>query len=187
MSVLCAERRRWSAVSGIAARDCAEPGDDDPRRSDQSGSRAHAGVDTSQSIGVEGGAVPEGEELAQVALGICLTAEAILGPAFVGARILGCFKRQRHRRHVAEIYRGSKTRDAGRPFQGCVAVDLKDRPNPASSRNLKPPALAGVRSQPTRSIDENRNQTNGHCSRGERANGFCVGSCGRFLMQVRLP
>ena len=146
ISVFCSERRRWGAVSGIATRDCAEPGDDDPRRGDQSGSRAYACVDTSQFVGVEGGAVAEGEEFAQAAVGICLATEKILGPAFVGAWILGCFKRQRHRRHVAEIYRGSKTRDAGRPFQGCVAVDPRGRPNPASSRNLKPPALAGGRS-----------------------------------------
>jgi hypothetical protein len=47
---------------------------------------------------------------------------------------------------VAEVYRGSEARDARRPFQGCVAVDPRGRPNPALSRNLKPPALAGGRS-----------------------------------------
>ncbi len=50
-------------------------------------------------------------------------------------------------------YRGSKARDAGRPFQGCVAVDPRGRPNPASSRNLKPPALAGGGSHKVRKAE----------------------------------
>ena len=94
ISFFCAERRRGAAVSGAVARNCAEPGDENPRRRDQSGPRAHAGVDTSQSVGVEGGAVLEGEKFTQAAVGICLVAEAILGPAFVGAGVLGGFKRQ---------------------------------------------------------------------------------------------
>ena len=84
-----------STVPGVAAGDRAEQGDGDLRGLDQPGSRAHADRDTAADIGIEGGAVSEGEELTQAADGVSDVAEAILGPASVGARLLGGNERER--------------------------------------------------------------------------------------------
>ena len=101
------------ASAGAAARDSAQPGDADLRRGDQSGPCAHADRDTAAHIGVQGGAVSEGEELAPAVVRISGVEEAVLGSALMGSRVLGGEQWQRHRRGVEEVHRRSEARDAG--------------------------------------------------------------------------
>ena len=44
---------------------------------------------------------------------------------------------------MEEIHRGPEAGGTGRQLQGGLTIDPKGRLYPASSRNLKPPALAG--------------------------------------------
>ena len=60
--------------------------------------------DTSASIGVSGGAVSQGEEFPQTAIGISVGPQGVLGPASLGPGLLGCHERQRDGRGVEEIY-----------------------------------------------------------------------------------
>ena len=59
--------------------------------------RAYASVDSSEFVGVTSGAVSEGTEFPQVAERVRGTAQALLGPALTGKRILGRQQRQRYR------------------------------------------------------------------------------------------
>ncbi len=86
--------RRWTKGEGIAPRDSAEHGVDDLRGLDQSRPCAYADRDTAAHIGIEGGAVPEGKKLAQDAIGVSESEEAILGAAPMGQGILGIVERQ---------------------------------------------------------------------------------------------
>ena len=90
-------------LSGVARRcgragagDNAQPGDDNLRWGNQPGSRAHAHRHTAATVGIEDGAVSEGEELASDARGVSGIAQALLGPASVGSGQLGGHERQRH-------------------------------------------------------------------------------------------
>ena len=84
-------------MPGVAARDSAGQGDDDLRGIDQPGSRAHADRDTAAVVGVQSGAIFEGQEFAQAVVGVCKAPQAILGPAPMGARLLGSNERERDR------------------------------------------------------------------------------------------
>lgn len=86
------------------AGDQSKYGDDDIRRSDQSGPRAHARVDTAECVGVASRTVSKSEELAQVAERICGIEEAVLGPVSVGTRLLGGIERECDGRGVAEVH-----------------------------------------------------------------------------------
>ena len=96
VSISCAGRRRRAAGAGVAAGDRAGARDDHLRWVDQSRPRAYADRDTAASIGVSGGAVPQGEEFAQTSLGISVASQAVLGPASLGSGLLGRDERQRH-------------------------------------------------------------------------------------------
>src|SRR5271157_6420240 len=78
--------------------------DDDLRWSDQSRPRAYADRDTAASVGVSRGAVSQGEEFAQTAVGISIASQTVLGSASLGSGLLGCHERQRDGRGVEEIY-----------------------------------------------------------------------------------
>src|ERR1035438_1692022 len=63
-------------------------------RVDQPRSCPYADRDSAQRIGVAGGAVYEGEEFSQAVKRVHATSETVLGPAFVGTRVLGSNERQ---------------------------------------------------------------------------------------------
>lgn len=90
-------RRCRSEGKGIAARDIAQHGMRDLRRSDQPRPRAHADWDTAAHIGIEGGAIPQGQELPQIIVGVSESEEAILGAASLGQGILGLIEWECHR------------------------------------------------------------------------------------------
>jgi len=92
------------ANAGAAQGDSAQPGDDDLCRGDQPGPRPYADLDTAAHIGVQGGAVPEGEELASAVDGVSGGEEAVLGPAFMGSWLLGSEQRQCNGRSVEEVH-----------------------------------------------------------------------------------
>ena len=100
------------ANAGTPQGDSAKSGDDDLCWGDQPRPRAHADLDTAPHIGVQGGAVSEGEEFAPAVVGVSRCEEAVLGATFVGARLLGSEQRQCNGRSVEEIHRGSEARDA---------------------------------------------------------------------------
>ena len=79
----------------VAARDSAKQGDGDLRGVGKP--RSHPSTDRhcAAALGIEGGAVPEREEFAQVAIRVCESEKEVLGPALVGARILGRDQRER--------------------------------------------------------------------------------------------
>ena len=95
ISLSGAGRRCWGASAGVVARDQPESGDDDLCGSDQPGSCAYADRDTAVPIGIEGGAIFEGQEFAPDVGRVSGTEEEVLGSAFVGARVLGGFERER--------------------------------------------------------------------------------------------
>jgi len=66
-------------MPGIAARDSAQQGNGDLCGVNQPGSCAHADRDSTEFVGVQGGAVSEREKLASVANGVQVAAKAILG------------------------------------------------------------------------------------------------------------
>jgi hypothetical protein len=59
------------------------------------------------------GAVPQREEFSQASIGISIASEALLGPTSLGPGLLGGAERQRDRRGVEEVHRGSKAGDPG--------------------------------------------------------------------------
>jgi hypothetical protein len=63
----------------VASRNLSQPGDEDLRGLDQSGSCSHADRDTAANIGISGSAIPEREELTQAFERICGAAQALLG------------------------------------------------------------------------------------------------------------
>jgi len=76
-------------MPGIVKGDSAEQGDDDLCGVDQPRPRAYADQHTSAVIGIEGGAVSEGEEFTPVVVGVQGAEEEVLGPALMGQGILG--------------------------------------------------------------------------------------------------
>ena len=74
---------------GKRAREISQPENDELRRGDQSGSRAHAHRDTTASVGIEGGTVSEGEELASDALGVSGPCASATGASSCGVRAIG--------------------------------------------------------------------------------------------------
>src|SRR5215467_1332996 len=78
-------------------RETARARDGSPRRVDQPGPRAYFSVHSTQSIGVAWGAIPEGAKFPQAAHRIRQLAQTLLGPAPVGARLLGFKQWQRDR------------------------------------------------------------------------------------------
>jgi hypothetical protein len=140
------------AESAIATRDCTEPGDDDPRRGDHR-DHVHMLVSITPTLSVS--------KAVQFLKG--KSSHKLLSEyASLQTRYRGQHLRRRRYWVVssgnvtddlwAGTYRGSKARDARRPIQGCAVVDPRGRPNPTSSRNLKPPALAGGCSPMTRKL-----------------------------------
>src|SRR5208337_4148932 len=67
--ISCAGRGCRATGAGVAAGNRAGARDDHLRWSDQSRPRAYADRDTAASVGVLGGAVSEGQELPQTAIG----------------------------------------------------------------------------------------------------------------------
>ena len=55
-------------MPGVAARDGAKPGDGDRRRVGKPGSHPSTDRDTAAAIGIEGGAVSEREQFAQIVI-----------------------------------------------------------------------------------------------------------------------
>ena len=104
VSLPCVGGRHRAEDAGVAAGNRAEPGDEDLRGSDQSGACAYVDWDSAPHLGVESGAALEGEELASAAQGVRDFAEAILGSAPVGARILGCVEWKCYGRGLAEVH-----------------------------------------------------------------------------------
>src|SRR5271165_4625554 len=102
--ISCAGRRRRATGAGVAAGNRAGARDDHLRWSDQSRPCAYADRDTAASVAVSGGAVSQGEEFAQIAVGISITSQTVLGSASVGSGLLGGDERQRDGRGVEEIY-----------------------------------------------------------------------------------
>ena len=96
VSVSGTGRRYRAPVSRVAARDSDEQGDDDLCGIHQPGSCAYANKYSAAAIGFASGAVSEGEEFAQIAVGLSQSTQAILGTTFVGSRLLGIDERQRH-------------------------------------------------------------------------------------------
>ncbi len=84
----------WAEDEGVAEGDMSQHGIDDLCGGGEPGLCAHADRDTAAHIGIEGGAIPEGEEFAQVACGVSGSEEEILGAAFVGERVLGGVERE---------------------------------------------------------------------------------------------
>ena len=87
-----AGRGCWAEMPGIVTRDSAEQGDDDLCGVDQPRPRAYADQYTSPVIGIEGGAVSEGEEFTLAVDGVQGAEEEVLGPALMGEGILGCIE-----------------------------------------------------------------------------------------------
>jgi hypothetical protein len=96
ISFPCAGRRRRAEGSEVAAGDSAGSRDDDLCGVDQSRPRAHAHWNTAAFVSVARSPVPQREEFAQASIGISIASELILGPASLGARVLGGDERQRH-------------------------------------------------------------------------------------------
>src|SRR5262252_584961 len=107
---------RWSSGAGVAPGNRPKSRDDDPCRSDQSGSRAPAAINPALFVSVSFGTISQRQELAQAVDGVPSSAKALLGPASMGQGILGRFKRERNRRGVEEIHRGPEARRARRRF-----------------------------------------------------------------------
>lgn len=68
------------------------------------GERTRADLDTAAFVGVQGGAVSEGEEFAPAVDGVSGGEEAVLGPAFMGPRLLVSEQRQCNGRSVEEVH-----------------------------------------------------------------------------------
>ena len=81
-------------MPGIVTGDSAEQGDDNLRGVDQPRPRAYADQYTAAVIGIEGGAVSEGEEFTPAVVGVQGTEEEVLGPALMGQGLLGCIEWQ---------------------------------------------------------------------------------------------
>jgi len=79
-------------VPRIDSRDCQKQRNDYLRGVDQSGSCAYADWYTAEFVGIQGGAISEGEEFAQANVGVFFAEKAVLGSAFVGEGILGGFQ-----------------------------------------------------------------------------------------------
>jgi len=101
-------RRCWFALPGIASRDSEKQGDDHLCRLNKPRSCAHADWNSAQSVSIKGGPVSQREGFAQIAVGVFVVEEAILGPAFVGKRLLGGFKRERDRRSLEGVHQESE-------------------------------------------------------------------------------
>ena len=85
-------RRCGAEGPRTATRNCAGSRDEDLCRVDQSGSCAYADWDTTASVGVTSGAIPQGEKLAQTSVGISIASQKILGPTSLEAGILGRYQ-----------------------------------------------------------------------------------------------
>ena len=83
---------RRAPMSRVVAGDSAEQGDDHLCRIDKSRSRAYADRNSPQSVGIESGAIFERKKLPQAAVRVQQVEEVLLGSAFVGQRILGCYE-----------------------------------------------------------------------------------------------
>ena len=81
-------------MQGITARDSDEQGNDDLCGINQPGSRTYADWDPAAVIDISSGAVSEGEEFAQVVVGIQGVTEEVLGSASMGQGLLGSFERE---------------------------------------------------------------------------------------------
>ena len=78
----------------ITARDSAKSGDVDLCRLGEPRSHSFSDGDPTAVIGIASGAVLKGQELAQIAVGVSKFAEAVLGSAFMGTRVLGSDQRE---------------------------------------------------------------------------------------------
>ena len=72
-------RRCGAEGPRTATRNCAGSRDEDLCRVDRSGSCAYADWDTTASVGVTSGAIPQGEKLAQTSVGISIASQEVLG------------------------------------------------------------------------------------------------------------
>jgi len=126
------------AGAGVAAGDIAKPGDVDLCWGNQSRSCAHADWDSAAFVGIEGGAVSEGEEFAPDVVGVSGAEEAVLGPASMGSRVLGSDERECDGRSVEEVHRGPKAGATGRQFQGGVGQSARRPTVTGLSRHRKP-------------------------------------------------
>jgi hypothetical protein len=79
-------------MSRVVAGDSAKQRNDYLCRVDQSRSRAYANRNSPEPIGIESGSILEGEKLSQVTVRVQQVEEALLGAAFVGQRVLGCYE-----------------------------------------------------------------------------------------------
>jgi len=77
-------RGRWSESERIAEGDIPRHGADDLCGVDQPRSRAYANWYLTADLGIEGGAVSEGEKFAQAPIGVCKSEEEIFGSASMG-------------------------------------------------------------------------------------------------------
>ena len=84
----------WTALSGVATRDCDKQRVVDLCGLDQQGPCPHADRNPAPDIGVQGSAVLEGEEFPQAHDGISAFEAALLGTAPMGQRLLGCIERK---------------------------------------------------------------------------------------------
>ena len=82
-------------MSRIIARDSEKSGDDNLRGFGEPRSHTSSDWDPAAVVGIAGGTVLKGKELAQIIVGISDLAEAVLGPAFVGSWLLGGDQRER--------------------------------------------------------------------------------------------
>ncbi len=76
-------------MSRIIARDSEKSGDDNLRGFGEPRSHTSSDWDPAAVISISRGAVLKRQEFAQIIVGISEFADAVLGPAFVGTRILG--------------------------------------------------------------------------------------------------
>ena len=82
-------RRCWFALPGIASRDSEKQGDDHLCRLNKPRSCAHADWNSAKSVSIKGSAVSQGEEFAQVAVGVFVIEKAILGASICGHEAIG--------------------------------------------------------------------------------------------------
>ena len=94
VSVSSAERRGRPEMSGTAEGNSNQQRDADLCGVDQSRSRAYADRDSTAAVCIQGGAVPEGQELTPAVIGIQAIKEAVLGSALMGKRVLGSNERK---------------------------------------------------------------------------------------------